>query len=181
MKRLKFIHHMTIEDLKKTFIRSYIKMSLVILFILAMGLMFAYSALTTTKGSPLAQAIIAGLCFLATFIVWFKSFRAIYQIKTDQHPLFQAIVNGDKTYLLWVFAKQINVKSSNEGITFGQRQNIIYYARGGENAEIALNKNGNTQEVLELLSMHFPEARIGFTPEYKAAVEKEIGRKLNIS
>lgn len=169
---------MDVHRLKKIISASHIRISLVVILIFALACVFIYGALTTEKGSPIAQAIIGGLLLLASFIVWFKSFRALYQIRTNQHPLIEAIEHDDQSYLLWVYNNQINTTLGSDGPVVGKSYNVSYYARGGENSEMVLRKKDSPEELISYLSRCFPQALIGYTPEHKAQVEKEIGRKI---
>jgi hypothetical protein len=65
------------------------------------------------------------------------------------------------------------IKSSVEGVKVGTTNNVMIFDRNHKSESILLGRKENPHDLLNYLSTCFPEAKIGYTPEYIQMFKKK--------
>lgn len=113
---------------------------------------------------------IFGILFSAIgLLIVIKSILELGKIKSDTHPLLNAIVKGDKSYLIWVYQKQIISKV--EGANVGKSTNMMLVSKENKLIEIVLNKSTSPSEFTQYVINQFPNALVGFSEENELKVK----------
>lgn len=102
--------------------------------------------------------ILTGICLLVAVITIRKSTKTSSQIKNGQHPLANAIQNGDKSYVLWIYEQII----TSSGINAAHQIWICYPNKKFDTISV---KGAVAQDLLQYLADKFPNALVGYTPE----------------
>lgn len=104
--------------------------------------------------------------FLGLFLIY-SGRKTTNQLKFDAHPLMSAILNGDKTFILW-FHEQVTTVKNFESRADHQ---IWLYHRSNKPITISVKKD-EVEATMDYLTQHFPNALVGFTDENKKKMKE---------
>ncbi len=134
---------------------------------LVIGLpILAANAGTTPRA---AYWIVGGLFAALGLFVALRGAVDLSRIRSGAYPLLRAIDQGDRTYLAWIYQKQIHSKV--EGVKVGESNNIVLVTRDNKAIEIVLNKKTSPQALIGYLCSEFPEALVGYSDAHQAAIK----------
>lgn len=113
---------------------------------------------------------IIGLLFIGLgLLMTIKPIRDVSSINSDTHPILKAIKSGDKSYIVWIYVKEIISKV--EGVNVGKSNNVVIVTKLNKMIELVLNKKTSTDELIAYVKSQFPDTLVGFTNENSEKVK----------
>lgn len=157
---------MTHEEFSQLLSKSGSRQRNMAIFILIVGIIFLGiipAAPDNIKlGGIIFMGVLSGLCVLGGVALIRKATQTRSQVKNGQHPLLNAIQNGDGDYVEWFYEEIVTVKN----VDATAAHQIWIHDR--HNKFITLSVKGTqAQGILEYLQQHFPEALVGYSDENK--------------
>lgn len=136
------------------------------IFILIVGILFLGITLSTPDnvklGGIIFMGVLSGLCIVGGVALIRKAVQTRSQVKNGQHPLVNAVQNGDTGYVEWFYEEIVTVKNVD---TTAAHQIWIH---DRHNKCITLSVKGTqVQGILKYLQQHFPDALVGYSDENK--------------
>lgn len=113
---------------------------------------------------------IFGLLFigLSLFMI-IKPIRDLSSLKSDSHPILNAIKTGDKNFIVWIYIKEII--SNVEGVKVGKSNNVVIVTKMNKTMELVINRRTSPDELINYVKSEFPNALVGFTNENSEKVK----------
>jgi hypothetical protein len=160
---------MNYDALLKLTSKSKKKTLFVSLLIILTGGMFFIPVFT---GDNKIVYWVVGILFIALGVfMLYKSISDLNKIKAGELPLLRAIATKDSGFIVWMYVQEI--KSSVEGVKVGTTNNVMIFDRNHKSESILLGRKENPHDLLNYLSTCFPDAKIGYTPEYIQMFKKK--------
>ena len=124
-----------------------------------------------TIGGLIVIWTLAVLCLFFGFFITFMPVRDYLKVRKGDHPLVNAIEQGNKGYLIWVYEYVTQVQGG------GSDHQVWAYSQDGEKHILSL-KQKRIAEVIEYLSQQFPNAVVGYSEEIRERMSASLNKKL---
>lgn len=151
---------------KKAIGKSIVKNLSIGILLLSFGIFVAWLRETSTTidnrnipagGFVIFWVMVGLFTFLGSFII-IKGINDAQKLRSDNLPILNAIKNGDKTFLIWIYEYITSVKG---GVPDHQ---VRTYTRNGVSIIFSVRKK-RVQDVMSYLKQEFPGATLGWTAE----------------
>lgn len=170
---------MDIQTFKKAISKSHTKNIIVGSCITLFGVFIVWLILSGADsemddmgvGGLIVIWILAGICLLFGGGITFMHVKDALRMKKGDHPVINAIEQGDKGFLVWVYEYVTQVQGG------GSDHQIWAYDREGNKMVLSLKKK-RVQEVMTYLSDQFPAMVVGYSEEIRAQMSEAVGKKL---
>ena len=170
---------MDLNGFKKAISKSVVKNVIVGGGIFLFGVFIAWLVLSgadsemkdITIGGLIVIWVLAGLCLFFGFFITFQHIRNHLKVKKGDHPLVNAIEQGNKGYLIWIYEYVTQVQGG------GSDHQIWAFSQDGEKHILSLKKK-RIGEVMDYLSKEFPNAVVGYSEEIRDRMSASLGKKL---
>jgi len=170
---------MEIQEFKKAISKSHTKNIIVGTGITLFGVFIVWLVLSGADsemddmgvGGMIVIWILAGICLLFGIGITAMHIKDAIRMKKGEHPVVNAIQEGDKGFLIWMYEYVTQVQGG------GSDHQVWAYDREGQKMILSLKKK-RVQEVLKYLSEQFPNAVVGYSEEIREQMSQAVGKKL---
>jgi len=126
---------------------------------------------TVTTGGVIALYVLLGLILLIGIFTVVKSAQAASQIKNGKHPLIQAILSGDTSFVVWFYQQITTTKNVDADIAAAHQ--IWVCDRNNKHTIISV-KGRQASDVLNYLAGKFPNALMGYSKENQQEYKSRV-------
>lgn len=112
--------------------------------------------------------VLSALILLIGGFSFIKAISTSSQLKNGQPPLANAILNGDRSFIVWYYEYIVQSAAASS-------HNIWLFDQNNKNIVISVKKN-TVPHVFAYLQAHFPYSLVGYTDENKKLVKERLGK-----
>lgn len=170
---------MDYNGFKKAIKKSFVKSIIVGIGIFMFGAFIAWLILSGADsemddmgtGGLIVIWVLAGLCLFFGGAITFKQIKDALYLSQDKHPILNALKKGDRAYVIWVYEYVTQVNGG------GSDHQVWVFSLDGKKHILSLKKK-RIQEVIQYLTVQFPDATIGYSEEIKDQMSALLNKKL---